>query len=201
MEVWPGRPYPLGATPGPDEPHFAVSSGIAEGITLCLFDGEGTERQIPLTEQDAGIWHGFVPASGRISANGYRVSGPYEPAQGLRCNPNKLLLDPYARPSPVTSSGATRFSATSPATPTASAPSDSAPYVPRAALVVADDSRLGAPMPRRRSLLPTLSSTRRTSRAFTQLPSRRARGAAAAPYAGLVRRAALDHLTALASQP
>ena len=96
MQSWPGRAYPLGATSGSDGTNFAVSSGIADGVTLCLFDADGTERQISLEEQDAGVWHAFVPGVGAGQRYGYRVSGPYQPAQGLRCNPNKLLLDPYA---------------------------------------------------------------------------------------------------------
>jgi isoamylase len=64
MELWPGRPYPLGATPGPDGTNFAVSSSIAEGVTLCLFDAAGVVRKIPLLEQDAGVWHGFAPGVG-----------------------------------------------------------------------------------------------------------------------------------------
>src|SRR5664279_5780852 len=95
MEVWPGRPFPLGATLAPDGTNFAVASEIAEGVTLCLFDKSGAERQLPLEECDAGVWHGFVPGVGAGQRYGYRVYGPYERAQGLRCNPNKLLLDPY----------------------------------------------------------------------------------------------------------
>jgi isoamylase len=97
MEVWPGRPYPLGAAPGPDGTNFAVASGIAEGVTLCVFDETGAEQGLPLQEQDAGIWHGFVPGVGPGQRYGYRVFGPYQPGAGLRCNPNKLLLDPYAK--------------------------------------------------------------------------------------------------------
>ncbi|HEX7431563.1 MAG TPA: hypothetical protein VF293_05165, partial [Candidatus Limnocylindrales bacterium] len=97
MEVWPGRPFPLGATSALDGTNFAVASEIAEGVTLCLFDEAEAEQQLTLAECDAGIWHGFVPGVGPGQRYGYRVHGPYEPARGLRCNPNKLLLDPYAR--------------------------------------------------------------------------------------------------------
>jgi isoamylase len=97
LEVWPGRPFPLGATSAADGTNFAVASEIAEGVTLCLFDKSGAEQQLPLNECDAGVWHGFVPGVGAGQRYGYRVYGPYEPANGLRCNPNKLLLDPYAR--------------------------------------------------------------------------------------------------------
>ena len=66
-------------------------------MTVCLFDETGAETQIPLLDNDADVWHAFVPGVGPGQAYGYRVSGPWNPAQGLRCNPAKLLLDPYAR--------------------------------------------------------------------------------------------------------
>jgi isoamylase len=92
----PGRPSPLGATPGPDGTNFAVASA-ADGVLLCLFDADGTETQIPLQEREGEVWHGFVPGVGPGQAYGYRATGPYDPRRGLRCNPAKLLLDPYAR--------------------------------------------------------------------------------------------------------
>ena len=95
--MWPGRPFPLGATSTDSGTNFAVASDIADGIELCLFDEAGIERRISLLEQDAGIWHGFVPGIGHGQRYGYRASGPYDPRSGLRCNSNKLLLDPYAR--------------------------------------------------------------------------------------------------------
>jgi isoamylase len=99
--VLPGNPYPLGATPdgdlGKTGTNFAIASSVAEGVTLCLFDEAGAETQIPLPDNDADVWHAFVPGVGPGQAYGYRVSGPWNPAQGLRCNPAKLLLDPYAR--------------------------------------------------------------------------------------------------------
>ena len=97
VRALPGSPFPLGATPGAGGTNFAVASSVADAVTLCLFDGAGAETQIPLTEYDAGVWHGFVPAAGAGQAYGYRIAGPYDPARGLRCNPAKLLLDPYAR--------------------------------------------------------------------------------------------------------
>ncbi len=93
----PGSPFPLGATPTADGTNFAVASGVADAVTLCLFDGSGTETRLALPSYDAGVWYGFVPGAGPGQAYGYRVTGPYEPARGLRCNPAKLLLDPYAR--------------------------------------------------------------------------------------------------------
>ena len=97
----PGQPFPLGATPGEHlglaGTHFAIASAVANSVTLCLFDEAGTETQIPVTDNDADIWHAFVPGIGPGQAYGYRVGGPWDPARGLRCNPAKLLLDPYAR--------------------------------------------------------------------------------------------------------
>ena len=97
LAALPGSPFPLGATPGDGGTNFAVASGVADAMTLCLFDDTGTETQIPLQDYDAGVWHGFVPGAGPGQAYGYRVAGPYDPARGIRCNPAKLLLDPYAR--------------------------------------------------------------------------------------------------------
>jgi isoamylase len=97
VRALPGSQFPLGATPAAGGTNFAVFSGVADAVTLCLFDAAGAETRIPLTDYDAGVWHGFVPGVGPGQAYGYRVSGPYAPARGLRCNPAKLLLDPYAR--------------------------------------------------------------------------------------------------------
>ena len=97
----PGSPFVLGATPGEHlgvaGTNFALASSVATSVTLCLFDAAGTETQIPLTDNDADIWYGFVPGAGPGQAYGYRVDGPWDPGQGLRCNPAKLLLDPYAK--------------------------------------------------------------------------------------------------------
>ena len=97
LRAHPGSQFPLGATPTAGGTNFAVFSGAADAVTLCLFDAAGTETRIPLEDYDAGVWHGFVPGVGPGQAYGYRVTGPYDPARGLRCNPAKLLLDPYAR--------------------------------------------------------------------------------------------------------
>ena len=89
----------LGATVTPQGVHFALAAPHAQGVELCLFDGAGqacTARQ-PLARNAHGIWHGFVPGLGAGAVYGYRVHGPWNPAQGQRFNPAKLLLDPYAR--------------------------------------------------------------------------------------------------------
>ena len=97
FKVVPGDGTTLGAIPRDGGVNFAVASSVAEEVRLCLFDTDGNEAQVPLPDCEEGVWHGFVPGIGPGQAYGYRASGPFEPARGLRCNPNKLLLDPYAR--------------------------------------------------------------------------------------------------------
>ncbi|MFW3172011.1 glycogen debranching protein GlgX [Geodermatophilus sp. CPCC 206100] len=96
-QVWPGTAYPLGATFDGTGTNFAIFSEVAEKVELCLFDDDGTETRIRLPEMDGYVWHAFLPGIQPGQRYGYRVHGPYDPAQGLRCNPNKLLLDPYAK--------------------------------------------------------------------------------------------------------
>jgi glycogen operon protein len=100
IEIWPGRPYPLGATYDGTGTNFSLFSEVAEAVDLCLFEGEGDERtetRVPMHEVDAFCWHAFLPRIGIGQRYGFRVHGPWDPAQGHRCNPNKLLLDPYAK--------------------------------------------------------------------------------------------------------
>jgi isoamylase len=97
MQVWPGHPYPLGATYDGDGTNFALFSEVAERVVLCLFGADGRESAVELTERDAFVWHCFLPSVGPGQRYGYRVYGPHDPAAGLRCNPSKLLLDPYAK--------------------------------------------------------------------------------------------------------
>ncbi len=96
-EVWPGTPYPLGASYDGAGTNFAVFSEVADSIELCLFDDGGMEQRIALPEYDAFVWHGYLPGVGPGQRYGYRVHGPYDPARGQRANPNKLLLDPYTK--------------------------------------------------------------------------------------------------------
>ncbi|MDP9432177.1 MAG: glycogen debranching protein GlgX [Actinomycetota bacterium] len=95
--VWPGHPYPLGATYDGTGTNFALFSEVAERVQLCLFEADGTETRIDLPEKDALVWHCYLPNIGPGQRYGYRVDGPYDPASGHRCNPAKLLLDPYAK--------------------------------------------------------------------------------------------------------
>jgi glycogen operon protein len=97
MRIWPGNPYPLGATYDGGGTNFALFTEIAERVELCLFDDDGAETRVELPEREAFVWHGFLPRVVPGQRYGYRVYGPYDPARGLRCNPSKLLLDPYAK--------------------------------------------------------------------------------------------------------
>ncbi|WP_323794367.1 glycogen debranching protein GlgX [Nocardioides sp.] len=98
--VWPGHAYPLGATYDGTGTNFALFSEVADRVELCLFDAEsqgGAETKVELTEVDAHVWHAYLPSVQPGQRYGYRVHGPWDPERGLRCNPNKLLLDPYAK--------------------------------------------------------------------------------------------------------
>ncbi len=97
MEIWPGKPYPLGATFDGRGTNFALYSSVAEHVYLCLIGKDGTEERVELKEVDGGVWHCFLPGVRPGQRYGYRIDGPYEPAHGLRCDPSKLLLDPYAK--------------------------------------------------------------------------------------------------------
>jgi isoamylase len=96
-EVWPGDPYPLGATWDGAGTNFALFSEVARRVELCLFDDHGTQTSHDLPETDGFVWHGYLPGVGPGQRYGYRVHGPYDPARGDRCNPAKLLLDPYGK--------------------------------------------------------------------------------------------------------
>jgi isoamylase len=97
MDIWPGTAYPLGATYDGSGTNFAVFSEVADQVQLCLFDGNGAETRIDLPEVDGFVWHAFLPGIEPGQRYGYRVHGPSDPAKGLRCNPAKLLLDPYGK--------------------------------------------------------------------------------------------------------
>ncbi|HSH23371.1 MAG TPA: glycogen debranching protein GlgX, partial [Acidimicrobiales bacterium] len=97
MNIWPGEPYPLGSTYDGMGTNFSVFSEVAERVELCLFDDDGTETRFDLPEVSAFCWHGYLPNMGPGQRYGYRVHGPRDLARGHRCNPAKLLLDPYAK--------------------------------------------------------------------------------------------------------
>jgi isoamylase len=97
--VWPGRPYPRGAIWDGEGVNFALFSEHAEKVELCIFDDEGRRelQRVELREQTDLVWHCYLPEARPGMLYGYRVHGPYKPEEGHRFNPNKLLLDPYAR--------------------------------------------------------------------------------------------------------
>jgi glycogen operon protein len=100
--VWPGAPYPLGASYDGAGTNFAIYTEVAYLVELCLLDSDGGDRKqaeerIPLYEVDGFVWHCYLPGVGPGQRYGYRVHGPYNPAGGHRCNPAKLLIDPYAK--------------------------------------------------------------------------------------------------------
>jgi len=97
MEAWPGTPYPLGASYAGTGTNFSLFSEVASRVELCLFDDQGNESRLDLPERTALCWHGYVPNVYPGQRYGFRVHGPYEPRKGARCNPAKLLLDPYAK--------------------------------------------------------------------------------------------------------
>ncbi len=97
MEVWPGSAYPLGATFDGTGTNFALFSERAEKVELCLLADDLTETRIELTEVDGYVWHCYLPHVQPGQKYGYRVHGEYEPDHGNRFNPNKLLMDPYAK--------------------------------------------------------------------------------------------------------
>jgi isoamylase len=100
MRIWPGQPYPLGATWNGEGVNFALFSENATGVDLCLFEGPDDAREkhcIPLREKTDQVWHCFLPDSRPGQYYGFRVHGPYDPKNGHRFNPAKLLIDPYAK--------------------------------------------------------------------------------------------------------
>lgn len=97
MQIRPGSMYPLGASYDGAGVNFALYSQVAQKVELCLFDEHDAETRIEMTEQNSYVWHNYIPGLQPGQRYGYRVYGPYDPVHGLRCNPNKLLLDPYAK--------------------------------------------------------------------------------------------------------
>lgn len=89
--------YPLGASYDGAGVNFALFSQVAEKVELCLFDDNDNETRVAMTEQNSYVWHNYIPGLQPGQRYGYRVYGPFDPDRGLRCNPNKLLLDPYAK--------------------------------------------------------------------------------------------------------
>ena len=136
VKALPGDGTRLGATPRDGGVNFAVASTVAQEVAVCLFDAAtGEETRARLEHYDAGVWHGFVPDVGPGQAYGYRVNGPFDPARGLRCNPAKLLIDPYARAISGTVTYGDALLGHDPADPARPSRVDSAPYVPRSLVI------------------------------------------------------------------
>ena len=95
--IWPGQPYPLGATFDGTGVNFALFSEVAKRVELCLFDDAGAEHRVDLPESTGFVWHGYVPGLTAGQRYGFRVHGRFDPKSGQRNLPSKLLLDPYAR--------------------------------------------------------------------------------------------------------
>ncbi|MGN6679063.1 MAG: glycogen debranching protein, partial [Streptosporangiaceae bacterium] len=133
MRVWPGTAYPLGAVWNGSGTNFAIFSEVAELVELCLFDNDGTETRIALSEVDGFVWHCYLPDVGPGQKYGYRVHGPYDLRRGHRCNPAKLLLDPYGKAidGEVTPNPALFSYVRGGSDPAALNIDDSAPFMPR----------------------------------------------------------------------
>jgi isoamylase len=194
MELWPGKPFPLGATPSRIGTNFAVASEIADSVRLCLFDESGAEEQLQLQEEDGGIWHGFVPGVKAGQRYGYRVIGPYRPAEGLRCNANKLLLDPYARAVESDLTWGDAVLGYEPGNPDGYSELDSAPFVPRG-VVLASEFDWGDDRPLATPYSDTVIYETHV-KGFTQLHPAVPK-ALRGTYAGLASPAALEHLRSL----
>lgn len=117
-EVWPGDPYPLGATWDGTGTNFALFSEVARRVELCLFDDAGRETRRDLPEVDGFVWHGYLPGVGPGQRYGYRVHGPFAPREGHRCNPSSCCSTRTARRWRATSAGTSRCSPTGSPTPT-----------------------------------------------------------------------------------
>jgi isoamylase len=193
--VQPGEPFPLGATPDARGTNFSLFSEVAVRVELCLFDEDGRETRLDLPERTAFCWHGYLPGIGEGQRYGFRVHGPWDPAAGYRCNPAKLLVDPYARaitgdivwdpsvfPYPLGGDDRERHDG------------DSAPFMPKS-VVVDNAFDWDGDRPLRRKLHETVVYEVHLKGFTRQHPGipESARGT----YAGLAHPAALEYLTAL----
>ena len=137
LEVRPGQPSPMGATPDPAGTNFAVYSSSASegGVSLCLFADDGTETRLPMTTRTGDVWHAYLPGIGAGQRYGYRVDGPWNPPGGLWANESKLLLDPWSKAIDGDYDGDSSGCAHLPTDRTRPDPRESAPHVPRSVVV------------------------------------------------------------------
>jgi glycogen operon protein len=194
-EIWPGEPFPLGARWDGKGTNFSVFSEIATRVELCLFDADGTERRLNLPEVTAFCWHAYLPGVGPGQAYGFRVHGPWAPAEGHRCNPAKLLLDPYAYAvSGEVKPGSAVLPYADGSEGDAISDEDSAPHMPRSIVV---DTRFdwGSDAPLRRPLHETIVYEVHVKGFSARLPDvpEGVRGT----YAGLAHPASIEYLRRL----
>ncbi|MFJ6737894.1 glycogen debranching protein GlgX [Streptomyces sp. NPDC091279] len=191
VPVWSGHPYPLGAAFDGEGTNFALFSEVAQAVELILVDDDGSERRVPVTESDGFVWHCRLPGVGPGQRYGYRVHGPWQPERGHRCNPAKLLLDPYAT---AVDGQADHHASLFERTPDGPSPADSAGHT---LLGVVTDPYFdwGADRPPRRPYAETViyeAHVRGLTRTHPDVPEE-LRGT----YAGLAHPAVTGHLTAL----
>ncbi len=193
-EVWPGAPYPLGASWDGVGTNFSLFSEVAERVELCLFDDDGTETRVELTEVDAFVWHAYLPGVMPGQRYGYRVHGPYDPAAGHRCDPSKLLLDPYGKAVEGEVAWHPALFSYDLADPERRNTSDSAPYMPKS-VVINPFFDWGADRPPRTPYHETViyeAHVRGLTKLHPAVPEE-LRGT----YAGLAHPAVIDHLLGL----
>jgi isoamylase len=189
--AWSGHPYPLGAAFDGRGTNFALFSEVAERVELVLVDNKDRHTVVPLTEVDGFVWHGYVPGVGPGQRYGYRVHGPWDPGLGHRCNPAKLLLDPYSR---AVDGQFDNHASLFERTPGAPAPADSAGHT-MLGVVTEPYFDWGDDRPPRRPYADTViyeAHVRGLTRTHPDIPPE-LRGT----YAGLAHPAIVEHLTAL----
>ncbi|MFE7447126.1 glycogen debranching protein GlgX [Streptomyces chartreusis] len=191
VSAWSGHPYPLGAAYDGRGTNFAMFSEVAERVELVLVDDKGRHSAVPLTEIDGFVWHGYLPDVGPGQRYGYRVHGPWDPGLGHRCNPAKLLLDPYSR---AVDGQVDNHASLFERTPGAPSPADSAGHT-MLGVVTEPYFDWGDDSPPRRPYADTViyeAHVRGLTRSHPDVPPE-LRGT----YAGLAHPAIVEHLTSL----
>jgi len=199
MQVWPGTPYPLGASWDGAGTNFALFSGVADQVELCLFapdpaDGGEQETRVAVTEVDGLVWHCYLPAIEPGQRYGYRVHGPYQPERGHRCNPAKLLLDPYGKATCGEVTWDQALFSYQHGNPSVRNTEDSAPYMPRN-VVINPYFDWGDDRPPRTPYHETLiyeAHVRGLTMRHPEVPPEQQ-----GSYAGLAHPAVIEHLTRL----